>query len=80
MKPFDELRPQLEKQYEQANFVPESGWSEAQLREAAARIPAEPRCLNRARLVWLVLEHAPVALEPWNPVVGKFRDFGLNRK
>lgn len=81
MKSFAELRPRLEKQYEQAHFVAESGWSEAHLREAAARIeaehPGESRCLNRARLVRLVLDHAPVALEPWNPVAGKFRDFGL---
>lgn len=77
MKPFAELRPQLETQYEHARFISESGWSEAELREAAAQFPEDPRLLNRARLVRLVLEHAPIALEPWNPIAGKFRDFGL---
>ena len=32
--PFNELRTQVEKQYENVVFVPESGWSETELRRA----------------------------------------------
>ena len=31
--PFDEIRPKLEKQYENAVFSAENGWDEAKLRQ-----------------------------------------------
>ena len=80
MNNFDDCRSQLEKQYENAHYVPESGWSETELQNAAMQLRGESRILNRARLIRLILEHAPIALEPWNLFPGKFCDFGLLMK
>ena len=78
---FDELRPRLEKQYENAVFSASDCWSEERLREAwdthRRENPAEERILSRAFLTALILEHAPVAEERWNPFPGKFQTFGL---
>ena len=38
--PFDEIRPKLEKQYENAVFSPEECWEEARLREAWEMMPS----------------------------------------
>ena len=79
--PFDEIRPQLEKQYENAVFSPEECWDEAQLRETweahKRENPDEERILSRSFLIALILEHAPVAVEKFNAFPGKFRHFGL---
>ena len=82
--PFDEIRPKLEKQYENAVFSTEDCWSEAQLRQAwqdhKRENPEEERLLARAFLIALILEHAPVAVEKFNPFPGKFRSFNLLRE
>ena len=79
--PFDELRPKLEKQYENAVFSAEECWDEARLRrewEAHRREnPEEERILARAFLTALILKHAPVAVEKFNPFPGKLRTFDL---
>ena len=79
--PFDEIRPQLEKQYENAVFSSEECWDEARLREAwethKKENPEEERILSRAFLIALILEHAPVAVEKFNAFPGKFRHFDL---
>ena len=59
--PFDELRPKLEKQYENAVFSAEECWDEARLRrewEAHRREnPEEERILARAFLTALILPY-----------------------
>ena len=79
--PFDELRPKLEKQYENAVFSSEDCWTEEQLRQAWAthkqQNPDEERILSRSFLIALILKHAPVAIEPFNPFPGKFQHFNL---
>lgn len=79
--PFDELRPLLEKQYENAVFSSEDRWTEEQLRQAweahKRENPDEDRILSRAFLTSLILEHAPVAVEEFNPFPGKFNSFEL---
>ena len=79
--PFDELRPKLEKQYENAVFSSEDCWTEEQLRQAwethKQQNPDEERILSRSFLIALILKHAPVAIEPFNPFPGKFQHFNL---
>ena len=79
--PFDELRAKLEKQYENACFSPDDCWDEARLRQAweehKRENPEEERILARAFLTSLILEHAPVAVEKFNPFPGKFQTFNL---
>ena len=79
--PFDEIRPKLEKQYENAVFSAGECWDEAKLRqvweEHRKQNPEEDRILGRSFLIALILEHAPVAVEPFNMFPGKFRHFGL---
>ena len=79
--PFDELRPHLEKQYENAVFSADDCWTEAQLRQAwethKRENPDEERILSRAFLTALILEHAPVAVETFNPFPGKLQTFGI---
>ena len=57
--PFDELRPRLEKQYENVVYSTENSWSEAELRQAWAahkrENPDEDRILSRAFLIALIL-------------------------
>ena len=52
--PFDELRPKLEKQYENAVYSTENCWTETQLRQAwdthKQENPDEDRILSRAFL------------------------------
>ncbi len=78
---FDELRPKLEKQYENAVYSFEDCWTEKQLRQAwethKQENPCEERILARAFLIALILKHAPVGIEPFNPFPGKFQTFGL---
>ncbi|MCR5381663.1 MAG: hypothetical protein K6G44_11835 [Lentisphaeria bacterium] len=78
---FDKLRPTLEKQYENAVFSSEDCWSEEQIREAwnahKCKHTNEERILSRAFLTSLILEHAPIAIEPFNPFLGKFQHFNL---
>ena len=79
--PFDEIRPKLEKQYENAVFSTEDCWTEEQLRQVwedhKKENPDEDRILSRAFLISLILEHAPVAVEKFNAFPGKFQPFGL---
>ena len=79
--PFDELRPKLEKQYENAVFSEDNCWTEAQLRDAwenhKKENPDEDRILSRAFLTALILNHAPVAEEKFNAFPGKFQHFNL---
>ena len=78
---FDELRPKLEKQYENVVYSQENCWSEEQLRVAwemhKSQNPSEERILSRAFLTALILRHAPVGVEQFNPFPGKFETFGL---
>ena len=79
--PFDEIRPKLEKQYENAVYSTEDCWTKAQLREAwkthKEENPDEDRILSRAFLTALILNHAPVAEEKFNAFPGKFQHFNL---
>ena len=79
--PFDELRPKLEKQYENAVYSTENCWSEEQLRQAwethKQQNSNEERLLARAFLTALILKHAPVGIEPFNPFPGKFQHYNL---
>ena len=79
--PFDEIRPKLEKQYENAVFSAENCWDEAKLRQVwedhKQKNPEEERILSRAFLISLILEHAPVAEEKFNAFPGKFQHFNL---
>ena len=79
--PFDELRSKLEKQYENAVFSADDCWDEARLRQTWAdhrrENPEEDRISSRAFLTALILEHAPVAIEKFNPFPGKFQTFDL---
>ena len=79
--PFDEIRPKLEKQYENAVYSTEDCWDEARLRQVWAdhkkENPEEERILSRSFLISLILEHAPVAVEKFNPLPGKFQHFNL---
>ena len=79
--PFDELRPKLEKQYENVVYSTEDCWSEAELRQAwdahKQDNPDEDRILSRSFLIAMILRHAPIGLEPFNPFPGKFQTFGL---
>ena len=76
-QPFDEIRPKLEKQYENASYTTENCWSEEELRQVwenhKAENPDEERILSRAYLTALVLEHAPIAVETFNPFPGKLQ-------
>ncbi len=78
---FDELRPRLEKQYEKAEFSVDDCWTEAQLRQAWAEHkqenPEEEKILSRAFLTALILEHAPIAVETFNPFPGKCQHFNM---
>lgn len=78
---FEDLRPQLEKQYEHVHYSQENCWTEDQLRQAwethKKEHPDEERILSRAFLIALILRHAPVGEEPFNPFPGKFQTFGL---
>ena len=78
---FDTLRPRVEKQYENAVYLPESGWSEQQLRTAwhehKQENPTEERILSRAFLIALILRHAPLAQADGLPFSGKFQTFNL---
>ncbi|MBP5637840.1 MAG: hypothetical protein J6X55_00035 [Victivallales bacterium] len=78
---FDNLRPKLEKQYENAVYSTENCWSEEQLRQTwethKQQNPDEERILSRAFLIALILKHAPVGVELFNPFPGKFQTFGL---
>ena len=77
--PFDEIRPKLEKQYENAVYSTEDCWTEAQLREAwenhKKENPDEDRILSRSFLISLILNHASVAVEKFNAFPGKFQAF-----
>ena len=79
--PFDEIRPKLEKQYENAVFPSKDCWDEAKLRQVwddhKKENPDEDRILSRAFLISLILEHAPVAEEKFNAFPGKFQHFNL---
>ncbi len=81
MKSFRELRPLLEKQYENVCYDPASGCSERELKSRwtahCLECPDESRILQRAFLTGLILEHAPVAVEEFNPFAGKLCDFGM---
>ena len=78
---FDKLRNLVEKQYTSVVYVPESGWSETQLRSAweehKKANPGEDRLSARAFLTALILRHAPIAEEKELPFAGKFQTFNL---
>ena len=79
--PFEQLRKQLEKQYENAVYSTELAWSETELKSAweehKRANPHEERLLARAFLISLILRHAPVAVEKYNPFPGKFQTFDM---
>lgn len=79
--PFEELRPLVEKQYENAVFIPESGWSEEKIRtvweEHKSANPHEERITSRAFLIDLILRHSPIAEEKILPFAGKYLNFNL---
>jgi len=67
-RPFDEARPQLERQYLDVRFDPASGLSREELAAALQRHraehPDEPRILTRAWLFHLLCAQARIAVEP----------------
>ena len=78
---FEDLRQVVERQYMDVQYLPESGWSEIELRQAwekhLAENPEEDRLSSRAFLIALILRHAPLAKESQLPFAGKFQTFGL---
>ena len=78
---FDEIRPRLEKQYENAEYSMDDAWDEQRMRGEwsawKAANPNEHRGMQRAMLTRMLLEHAPVAIEKWNPFPGKFKCYNL---
>lgn len=79
---FEDVRLQVEKQYENAVFVEdEASWSEEKIRacweDHKKAFPEEDRLTSRAFLISLILRHAPLALEKEFPFAGKFRNFNL---
>ena len=81
IKRFDDMREQLEKQYLDVRFDPESGWSGEALRAALERHraehPEEPRILTKAWLLHLLCSRARIAAEPGDPFVGKLEHHDL---
>ncbi|MBU0610167.1 MAG: hypothetical protein KKI08_19950, partial [Armatimonadetes bacterium] len=67
-RPFDEARPQLERQYLDVQFDPTSGLSREELVAALARHraehPDEPRIMTRAWLFHRLCSRARIAVEP----------------
>ena len=78
IKPFDECRAAMEKQYENAVYPPETGWTPEQIRTAWEDYqnanPDGDRILETGYVCALLLRHAPIAVEKENPFPGKFRD------
>jgi hypothetical protein len=70
-KSFEELRPALERQYDDVKYDPASGWSGEEFQKALdehlAAKPDEPRIATRAWLFELICEHARIAPEPNEP-------------
>ena len=80
-QPFDVIRTQLEKQYENVVYSQENAWTETQLREAwdnhKKECPDEERILSRSFLIALILKHASLGVEKFNPFPGKFQTYNL---
>lgn len=78
---FDALRDHLEKQYENAVYSEKGAWSKLQILDAWAQYsqthPEEDVILRKTALTELLLAHAPIAVEKWNPFPGKFQHFDL---
>jgi len=68
LKPFDEVREQLERQYVEARYEPASGLSRdelvAEFECHRAENPDEPRIMTRAWLFHLLCSKARIAVEP----------------
>ncbi len=68
LKPFDEVREQLERQYVEARFDPASGLSRdelvAEFECHRGENPDEPRIMSRAWLFHLLCSKARIAVEP----------------
>lgn len=80
-RPFDEARPQLERQYLDARYDPASGLSReelvAELARHRAENPEEPRILTRAWLFHLLCTKGRIAREPEDYFVGKVEHHDL---
>jgi len=67
-KPFDQIRPQLERQYLDVKFDPASGLAKeelvAELERHRAENPGEPRIMTRAWLFHLLCSKGRIAVEP----------------
>ena len=78
---FDQARPRLEAQYENAVYEPGSGLSKgglvAEFERHRSENPDEPRILTKAWLLRLLCTEARFALEPDDPFVGKLGHHGL---
>jgi formate C-acetyltransferase len=81
LRPFDEVRPRLERQYLDAWFDPDSGLSSEELSTELARHRAthsgEPRILTRAWLFHLLCTRARIAVEPDDYLADKLEHHGL---
>ena len=80
-RPFDQARPQLETQYQDIRFDPESGWSGgellAELDRHRAEYPDEPRIMTRAWLFKLICDQGRIAPEPDDYFSGKLEHHDL---
>lgn len=80
-KPFDEVRPQLERQYLDVRFDPASGLSkeelEAELARHLAEQPDEPRLITRAWLFHLLCSKGRIASEPEDYFADKLEHHNL---
>ena len=79
LPPFDSVRQKLEKQYVNAEYG--SGWSKQQLSDAfdnfCAENPDQPRIVQKAEMLRLICENAPIAPEKDDYFVGKVQHYGL---
>ncbi|MBE6406082.1 MAG: hypothetical protein E7040_08680 [Lentisphaerae bacterium] len=75
LKPFEEVRGSLEKQFEKAVYSSEDCWSIQKLQDEwndhKRKHPEEERLAAQTFLISMVLRHAPIAVEKENPFPGK---------
>ncbi|MBT3376422.1 MAG: hypothetical protein HN742_20680 [Lentisphaerae bacterium] len=83
IKPFDDVREQLERQYVDVVFDASSGLSGEQLAAELGRHrdenPDEPRILTKAWLLHLLCSRGRITPEPGDPFVGKLEHHDLPR-
>lgn len=77
--PFDTVRRNLEKQYADADYTP--GWSKEELQAAfqdfCRKNPNEPHIIQKAQLLYLICQYAPIAREENDYFAGKVKHYNL---